>query len=99
MLKQKQLIILDNRKIKSYCMLDNIKVNKFMNNLVKYFVTILGIGFFPFAPGTFGSIFAIFVWYLSITLLSIFIFFIIILFTLFFISFKSVQIYLRNEKR
>ena len=43
-----------------------------MNILAKYLVTLFGIGFIPFAPGTLGSLCAIFVWYLSITFLNIY---------------------------
>ena len=67
-----------------------------MSTVVKYFVTLFGIGFFPTAPGTLGSIFAIFVWYLSITLLNISFFYLVFV-LVFFIAFKSVEIYLKNE--
>ena len=66
-----------------------------MSTVVKYFVTLFGIGFFPTAPGTLGSIFAIFVWYLSITLLNISFFYLVFV-LVFFIAFKSVEIYLNN---
>ena len=67
-----------------------------MSTVVKYFVTLFGIGFFPTAPGTLGSIFAIFVWYLSITLLNISFFYLVFV-LVFFIAFKSVEIYLTTE--
>ena len=67
-----------------------------MSTVVKYFVTIFGIGFLPAAPGTLGSIFAIFVWYLSITLFDIYFFYLVFI-VVFFIAFKSVDIYLNNE--
>ena len=54
-----------------------------MSTVVKYFVTLFGIGFFPTAPGTLGSIFAIFVWYLSITLLNISFFYLVFCFGFF----------------
>ena len=69
-----------------------------MNQISKYFVTIFGLGFIPIAPGTLGSIFAILVWYFSITVLNIYFFY--FLFILFFIfSFKLVQIYLDFKKK
>tara|TARA_Y100000992_G_C21202491_1_gene461200 strand:+ start:283 stop:741 length:459 start_codon:yes stop_codon:yes gene_type:complete len=67
-----------------------------MSTVVKYFVTLFGIGFFPTAPGTLGSIFTIFVWYLSITLLNIYFFYLVFI-LVFFSAFKSVEIYLNNE--
>ena len=67
-----------------------------MSTVVKYFVTIFGIGFFPAAPGTLGSIFAIFVWYLSISLLNIYFFYLVFI-LVFLIAFKSVEMYLNNE--
>ncbi len=67
-----------------------------MNIVIKYFVTIFGIGFIPTAPGTLGSLFAIFVWYVSITLLNIYFFYLVFIFV-FFIAFKSVDIYLKNK--
>ena len=69
-----------------------------MNNIVKYYVSILGIGFIPFAPGTFGSIFAVCVWYLSITLFNIY-FFYFILILIFFTSFLFIKIYINSEKK
>ena len=68
-----------------------------MNQISKYFVTIFGLGFIPIAPGTLGSIFAILVWYFSITVLNIhFFYFLFIL--VFLCSFKLVQIYLDFKK-
>ena len=67
-----------------------------MITVIKYFVTIFGIGFIPLAPGTLGSLFAIFVWYVSITLLNIYFFYLVSIFV-FFIAFKSVEIYLSNK--
>ncbi len=69
-----------------------------MNTVIKYFVSLFGIGFIPVAPGTLGSIFAIIVWYLSITLLNIYFFYLVFI-LVFFISFKSVEIYLNNESK
>ena len=69
-----------------------------MNILAKYLVTLFGIGFIPFAPGTLGSLCAIFVWYLSITYLNIY-FFYLILIIVFFSSFILVDIYIKFEKK
>ena len=69
-----------------------------MNAVVKYFVTLFGIGFISTAPGTLGSIFTIFVWYLSITLLNIYFFYLVFI-LVFIIAFKSVGIYLNNESK
>lgn len=69
-----------------------------MNHLSKYFVSLLGIGFIPFAPGTLGSIFAILLWYLSISILNIYYFYFIYA-LVFLISFKFIEIYLNIEKK
>ena len=69
-----------------------------MNILAKYLVTLFGIGFIPFAPGTLGSLCAIFVWYLSITFLNIY-FFYLILIIVFLSSFILVDIYVKFEKK
>ena len=68
-----------------------------MNNFAKYFVTLFGLGFTPFAPGTLGSMFAIFVWYLTIYLVNIY-FFYFILFLVFMFSFTLISIYLIDKK-
>ena len=69
-----------------------------MNIFVKYYISLFGIGLIPFAPGTLGSLFSIFIWYLSITFLSIYAFY-IILFLVFFTSFYLVKIYLNSTKK
>ena len=69
-----------------------------MRTFSKYFVSLLGIGYIPYAPGTFGSVFAIIIWYLSLNLFSINLFYIVFLFT-FLISFKITQIYLDITKK
>ena len=69
-----------------------------MIKLTKYLVTLFGIGLIPYAPGTLGSIFAIFVWYLSISLFNIY-FFYTILIIVFFSSFILVDIYIKFEKK
>ena len=69
-----------------------------MNTAVKYFVSLFGLGFIPTAPGTLGSIFAIFVWYLSITLLNIYLFYLVFI-IIFFFAFISVDIYLNKESK
>ena len=79
-------------------MLDNNKDYEFMIFLIKAFVSVLGIGYIRIAPGTFGSLFAILVWYISINYLNIFFFYIIII-IVFICSFKAINIYLRNENK
>ncbi len=69
-----------------------------MSTTSKYFVTIFGIGFIPFAPGTLGSIFAIIIWYLSIITLNIY-FFYFILFLVTVLSFKLIETYMVNTKK
>ena len=69
-----------------------------MKNFTKYFVTLFGIGFIPFAPGTFGSLFAILIWYVFIDLFSIFYFIALFLFVLS-VSFYLTDIYLDNYKK
>ena len=66
--------------------------------LIKAFVTVFGIGYIRIAPGTFGSLFAILVWYISINYLNIYFFYIIII-VVFISSFKAINIYLRNENK
>ena len=69
-----------------------------MKNFTKYFVTLFGIGFIPLAPGTFGSLFAILIWYVFIDLFSIFYFIVLFLFFLS-VSFYFTDIYLDNYKK
>ena len=69
-----------------------------MKNFTKYFATLFGIGFIPLAPGTFGSLFAIFIWYVFIDLFSIFYFITLFLFVLS-VSFYLTDIYLDNYKK
>ena len=69
-----------------------------MSQIAKYFVTIFGLGFIPIAPGTLGSIFAILVWYFSITVLNIYFFYFLFI-LVFLCSFKLVQIYLDFKKK
>ena len=66
--------------------------------LIKAFVSVLGIGYIRIAPGTFGSLFAILVWYISINYLNIYFFYTIII-IVFICSFKAINIYLRNENK
>ena len=66
--------------------------------LIKAFVTVFGIGYIRTAPGTFGSLFAILVWYISINYLNIYFFYIIII-IVFICSFKAINIYLRNANK
>ena len=69
-----------------------------MKNFTKYFATLFGIGFIPLAPGTFGSLFAILIWYIFIDLFSIFYFIALFLFVLS-VSFYLTDIYLDNYKK
>ena len=66
--------------------------------LIKAFVSVFGIGYIRIAPGTFGSLFAILVWYVSINYLNIYFFYMIII-IVFICSFKAINIYLRNESK
>ena len=65
---------------------------------IKAFVTVFGIGYIRIAPGTFGSLFAILVWYTSIKFLNIYLFYVILIIAFIF-SFKAINIYLRNENK
>ena len=69
-----------------------------MNFFIKAFVSVFGIGYVRIAPGTFGSLFAILVWYISINYLNIY-FFYTILIIVFIFSFKAINIYLKNENK
>ena len=69
-----------------------------MKNFSKYFATLFGIGFIPLAPGTFGSLFSILIWYVFIDLFSIFYFIALFLFVLS-VSFYLTDIYLDNYKK
>ena len=69
-----------------------------MKNFTKYFATLFGIGFIPLAPGTFGSLLAILIWYVFIDLFSIFYFIALFLFVLS-VSFYLTDIYLDNYKK
>ena len=64
----------------------------------KYFSTLFGIGLIPIAPGTFGSIFAIFIWYIFINFISIF-YFIILFAIILSVSFYITGIYLEKYTR
>jgi phosphatidylglycerophosphatase A len=69
-----------------------------MKFLIKAFVSVFGIGYIKIAPGTFGSLFAIFFWYVSINYVNIYFFYMIII-IVFICSFKAIQIYLRYENK
>tara|TARA_B110000116_G_C16762347_1_gene549069 strand:+ start:311 stop:778 length:468 start_codon:yes stop_codon:yes gene_type:complete len=67
-----------------------------MFKISKFLVSLFGLGFFPKAPGTIGSIFAIIFFYLTIeyfSFLNLIIFFLI----LFFLSKKLIDIYSINK--
>ena len=66
--------------------------------LIKAFVSVLGIGYIRIAPGTFGSLFAILVWYISINYLNIYFFYMVVI-IVFICSFKAINIYLRNVNK
>ena len=78
--------------------MDNNKNYEFMIFLIKAFVSVFGIGYIRIAPGTFGSLFAILVWYISINYLNIYFFYMVVL-IVFICSFKAINIYLRNEDK
>ena len=61
-------------------------------------MSVFGIGYIRIAPGTFGSLFAILVWYISLNYANIYFFYMIII-IVFICSFKAIQIYLRNEDK
>ena len=69
-----------------------------MKNFSKYFATLFGIGFISLAPGTFGSLFTILIWYVFIDLFSIFYFIVLFLIVLS-VSFYFTDIYLDNYKK
>ncbi len=69
-----------------------------MKKISKYVVSLFGVGFVPFAPGTLGSILAILVWYLSLSLLNIY-FFYFIFFLALISSFILIDIYLDIQKK
>ena len=66
-----------------------------MKSFSKYFVSIFGIGFIPYASGTFGSLFTIVIWYIlfNYNIYAFYILFIII----FIISFKITDVYLNKK--
>ena len=64
----------------------------------KYFTTLFGIGLISFAPGTFGSLIAIFIWYAFVNVFSIFYFIVLFLFILS-VSFYFTDIYLENYRK
>ena len=69
-----------------------------MNFFSKLFVTLFGIGFFPMASGTLGSICAILTWYFFITYFSIIYFYFIFIF-LFLSSFYLTDKYLSTSSK
>ncbi len=69
-----------------------------MKTISKYIVTLAGVGFIPYAPGTFGSLIAILFWYLSKMYLSD-LFYYISLAIILLISFRLTQIYLIQIKK
>ena len=66
-----------------------------MKSFSKYFVSIFGIGFIPYASGTLGSLFTIIIWYilLNYNIYAFYILFIIIFIT----SFKITDVYLNKN--
>ena len=69
-----------------------------MKILSKYFVTLFGIGFIPFAPGSFGSLTTILIWYICIAYFTIFHFYIVVLITAV-LSISFTNIYLKYTKK
>jgi len=77
--------------------LQNLLFRLRMYNFSKLFISILGLGFFPFASGTFGTLLSLIFFYLIINLTNSFylmIFFSIILL----LSIKFINIYSINSK-
>ena len=68
-----------------------------MITFTKYFVSLLGIGFFPIAPGTISSIFTIIIWYIFIDFFNVIYFYIFFLIILF-LSFQITSLYLKQCK-
>ena len=63
-----------------------------MNNLSKIFISIFGIGFIKFAPGTFGSLISLIFYYLTLNILNVYIIFLIFC-CVFLFSLKFIKIY------
>jgi phosphatidylglycerophosphatase A len=63
-----------------------------MNNLSKIFISIFGIGFIKFAPGTFGSLISLLFYYLTLNILNVYIIFLIFC-CVFLFSLKFIKIY------
>ena len=76
-------------------MLGDSAINESMIVFSKYFSTLFGIGYVPVASGTFGSMFAIFIWLIFVEFLSIYYFIILFLFILS-VSFYITDIYLKK---
>tara|TARA_B100001029_G_C15040269_1_gene443100 strand:+ start:1080 stop:1538 length:459 start_codon:yes stop_codon:yes gene_type:complete len=68
-----------------------------MKFISKLFVTLFGIGFIPFAPGTIASIFTVLVWYYFIKFFPIYIFVIVVI-SFIVISFLLINIYIEDHK-
>ena len=68
-----------------------------MYNISKYFISLFGTGFFPFASGTVGSFFSIIFFYFVKDYISIFIL-LLFFFIIFFMSIYSINLYSLNKK-
>lgn len=63
-----------------------------MNNLSKIYISMFGIGFIKFAPGTIGSIVSLIFYYLTLNLINLYIIFFIFIFVFLF-ALKFIKIY------
>ena len=68
---------------------------KLVSNL---YVTMLGIGYFPIAQGTLGSIFTILIWFICLNYLSLVYFYLLLILVLI-SSFYLINIYLKNTAK
>ena len=69
-----------------------------MKSFTKIFVTIFGIGYFPFAPGTLGSLIAVLIWFICIKFFSIYYFYLIII-IISIVAFVIVDFYLKYQNK
>ena len=68
-----------------------------MYNFSKIFISLFGIGFFPFAPGTMGTFFSLILFYFIINQISTLVL-ILIFFLVFFVSIFFINIYSDKNK-
>ena len=63
-----------------------------MNNLSKIYISMFGIGFIKFAPGTIGSIVSLIFYYLTLNFINLYIIFFVFIFVFLF-ALKFIKIY------